>query len=266
MKLKPTTLIFAVGLMMASCSSHNTTLPYFTDLKSTSTGVLEKMDYLPKIQVNDELVIVVSSKAPEATAQYNIPFVNPAYNDELSKTVNPRVNTYRVDGEGNISFPILGKLHVAGMNIEELEAFLKNRISETVSDPYVRVSLDKQFVTVSGEVKTPSLVPLQNRLTILEALATSGDLTEYGDRDNVLIIREVNGERTYAHLSLNSSEVLTSEYYYLQPNDYIYVAPNEIRQANSKYNQNNAFKLSVVSTIVSASSVIASLVIALTVK
>ena len=103
-------------------------------------------------------------------------------------------------------------------------------------------------------------------MTVLDALAAAGDLTEYGERSNVLIIREENGERKFAHLDLNSSETLTSPYYYLQQNDYVYVAPNKVRQANSKYNQNNAYKLSVTSTIVSAASVIASLVIALTVK
>ena len=105
-----------------------------------------------------------------------------------------------------------------------------------------------------------------NRITILDALAKAGDLTEYGERSNVLIIREENGQRTYAHVDLNSSDLLTSPYYYLQQNDYIYVSPNKIKQANSKYNTNNSYKLSVTSTIVSACSVIASLIIALAVK
>lgn len=101
---------------------------------------------------------------------------------------------------------------------------------------------------------------------MLDALADAGDLTEYGERSNVLLVREENGERKFVHLDLNSSDLLTSPYFYLKQNDYIYVEPNEVRQANSKYNQNNSFKLTVVSTIVSAASVIASLVIALTVK
>ena len=91
-------------------------------------------------------------------------------------------------------------------------------------------------------------------------------MTPYGERSNVLLIREKDGKKEYVHLDMNSSEVLSSPYYYLEQNDYIYVEPNKVRQANSKYNQDNAFKLSVISTIVSASSVIASLVIALTVK
>ena len=106
----------------------------------------------------------------------------------------------------------------------------------------------------------------RNRYSILDALSDAGDLTEYGERSNVLLVREENGERKFIHLDLNSSETLTSPYFFLKQNDYIYVEPNKVRQANSKYNQNNSFKLTVISTVVSAASVIASLVIALTVK
>lgn len=136
-----------------------------------------------------------------------------------------------------------------------------------MQDPQVYVQLVNFVVNVAGEVKNPGQIPVKrNRMTILDALSAAGDLTEYGERSNVLIIREENGERKFAHLDLNSSDLLTSPYYYLQQNDYIYVEPNKIREANSKYNQNNSYKLSLTSTIVSAASVIASLVIALTVK
>ena len=104
------------------------------------------------------------------------------------------------------------------------------------------------------------------RFTILEALSAAGDLTEYGERSNVLLIRVESGERKYVRINLNESDILSSPYYYMQPNDYLYVSPNNVRQENSKYNQNNGFKLSIISTVVSAASVIASLVIALAVK
>ena len=103
-------------------------------------------------------------------------------------------------------------------------------------------------------------------LPILDALTAVGDLTEYGERSNVLVIREEDGKRVAHRLNLNSADILTSPYFYLKQNDYVYVQPNEIRSDNSKYNQNNAYKVTVISTVVSAASVIASLVIALTVK
>ena len=103
-------------------------------------------------------------------------------------------------------------------------------------------------------------------MTVLDALALAGDLTEYGERSDVLVIREENGQRTYTHLDLNKSETLNSPYFYLKQNDYIYVSPNTIKQSNSRYNTNNSYKLSVISTVVSATSVVASLIIALAIK
>lgn len=153
------------------------------------------------------------------------------------------------------------------MTTEELAQDLVKRISVNVEDPNVIVQLINFKVNVAGEVQRPGTVNVKrNRMTILDALSEVGDLTEYGERSNVLVIREENGERKFAHLDLNSSDLLNSPYYYLQQNDYIYVEPNKVRQDNSKYNTNNSYKLSLTSTIVSTASVIASLVIALTVK
>jgi len=220
---------------------------------------------MPVIKPDDELVITVTASNPEATALYSIPFTNPASRDELMKSVAPRTLTYIVDTNGEIDFPILGKLHVAGKTTEQLQAELTEMISKDVTDPIVRVSLANFRITVAGEVKMPKTMNVtRNRMSILDALAEAGDLTEYGDRTNVLVIREVNGERKYAHLNLNSSDVLNSPYYYLQQNDYVYVAPNKIREGNSRYSTNNAYKLQVASAIISACSVIVSLVVVLT--
>ena len=138
-------------------------------------------------------------------------------------------------------------------------------IAQDVKDPYVRVELINFSVDVMGEVRTPQRVIAERQnFTVLDALAACNDLTEYGKRDRVFVIRNENGERTYHRLDLTSSEVFSSPYFYLKQNDVVYVEPNQIRIDNSKYNQNNAFKLSVISTIVSGVSVIASLIIALT--
>ena len=131
----------------------------------------------------------------------------------------------------------------------------------------MRVQLVNFRINVLGEVKNPGAISVKKeRYSLLDALADAGDLTEYGERSNVMLIREVDGKRIYHRLNLNNSEVLSSPYFYLQQNDVVYVEPNEIRRENAKYNQNNSYKISVVSTIVSACSVIASLIIALTVK
>ena len=122
-------------------------------------------------------------------------------------------------------------------------------------------------VSVLGEVNHPGVqLVSNNRYTILDAMAAAGDLTPYGKRDQVLLIREVDGKQQRILLDLTNSDILTSDYYYLQPHDYIYVVPNQVREGLAKYDSNKSYNLSMVSTIVSAASVIASLVIALTVK
>ncbi len=116
-----------------------------------------------------------------------------------------------------------------------------------------------------GEVEKPGPVKVSTeRLSVFDALVAAGDLTDYGRRENVLVIREIDGKKVYQRLNLKDSKVVESPFFYLQQNDVVYVEPNSIRQANSKYNSNNAFKLTVISSVISAVSVITSLVIALT--
>lgn len=261
-------LIYSIVALaaLASCSKSTTQLPYFQDL-TAKQGELPLNNYLQPIKPDDELYISVTSTSPEATAMYNVPTSNPAVKSTLPNVMTPTVQTYIVNSEGNILFPELGTIHVEGMTTEGLQKYLTEMISKDVDNPMVKVELINFQVNVGGEVQNPKTIPVtRSRFSILDALSAAGDLTPYGERSNVLIIRENGGKREFARLDLNSSDLLTSPYYYLQQNDYIYVEPNSIRQANSKYNQDNAFKLSVISTIVSASSVIASLVIALTVK
>ncbi|MBO4978417.1 MAG: polysaccharide biosynthesis/export family protein [Muribaculaceae bacterium] len=255
------------AMAVSSCSSNKTVLPYFVDIIEQQAGTLEPMNYMPVIAPDDELRISVTSSDPSASQIFNTPEINPATRQTLTMTSSPRTMTYVVNTAGDIDFPQLGAVHVAGLTIEQVKSLLTERISRWVTDPIVNVAMVGFNVTVAGEVRQPAKINVtKNRFTILEALSEAGDLTEFGERSNILIIREEDGQRKYAHLNLNDSEVLNSEYYYLQPNDYVYVAPNKVRQENSKYNQNNGFKLSIISTVVSAASVIASLVIALTVK
>lgn len=267
MKLSYLPIIVACVISMASCSSHKNNLPYFVDIQNIQSGTLDNLNYLPTIVPDDELSISVSSINPQATAVYQMPLVNPASTSELLTATSPRVQTYIVDSKGDINFPVLGEIHVEGLTTEELAAYLTEKISNEVKDPVVDVRIVNFFVTIAGEVKTPTRIPVtRQRLSVLDALSMAGDLTEYGERSNILVVREENGKRIFAHLDLNKAESLNSPYFYVKQNDYIYVTPNSIKQANSRYNTNNSYKLSVISTVVSASSVVASLIIALAVK
>ena len=251
MKLKYI-LILLLSIGMWSCSTSRSSLTYFEDIKTQTDGTLPAPStYEIRIVPDDELLITVTSLIPEVTAEYNLPLSNPAKNGSLLEVTQPKQQTYLVDKAGDINFPRLGVIHVAGMTTSELQNLIAKKISVDVEDPIVKVALVNFRVNVLGEVRNPG---------------AAGDLTEYAERNNILLIREVDGKKEFHRLNLNDAELLSSPYYYLQQNDAIYVEPNKIRKDNSKYNQNNAFKLSMASAIISASSVIASLVIALTVK
>ena len=253
--------------VVCSCSSHEQTLTYFKDIKGVPSGSIDMQSYEIKIVPDDELIITVNSYNPSATAAYNVPLTNPATRSQLVQMTQPAIQTYLVGKDGYISFPRLGKIHAAGKTAHQLEDELAKLISKDVTEPFVHVELRAFKVLVLGEVNEPGTKVVENeRYTVFDALADAHDLSIYGDRTNVLVIREENGKKEFHHLNLQESSIMSSPYFFLRQNDVVYVEPNQIRTDISKYNTNNAYKLTVVSTIVSAASIIASLVIALTVK
>lgn len=258
--------ILAFALLMSACSTSRSSLTYFEDIDSRIAQFKTDTADLV-IAPHDELMISVTSFVPEATAQYNLPPTNLSTSENTQISTTYAISTYIVNTQGYIDIPSIGPLKVEGLTTSQLTDSLISIISRTVVDPNVRVQLVNFSVNVIGEVKNPGRFKVNNQhISILDAIAMAGDLTEYGKRDGILLIRESDGKRTVHKLNLNSADILDSPYFYLRQNDVVYIEPNKIRKDNSKYNQNNAYKLSVTSTVVSAVSVIASLVIALTVK
>lgn len=265
-KLRNILVTTAAAFAMTACHVERSPLTYFQDIDTIEQGV-ELGDYTVKIEPADELFITVNSTNPEATAMYNLPLSNPATASALTSYSNAQQQTFIVDSKGYIEMPVLGKVYCEGLTVEQLTEKLTQEISKDVKDPVVRVELMNFRVNVAGEVNRPGVQNIyRQRYSVLDALSAAGDLTVYGERNNVLVIREENGKRYYQRINLNDAESMNSPFFYLKQNDYVYVEPNVIRKDNSKYNQNNAYKLSVVSTIVSGCSIIASLVIALAIK
>ena len=275
--------IFVIISVLLSACRTDKNLSYFDNIKDSQAGTIPVASYGIKIAPEDELLITVISEIPAATKQFNQSMFNSISRSELqdmaastesvisstsNTTGSSRVPTYLVNAEGNIDFPILGELHVAGMTTQGLADFIKQKVSETVKDPIVKVTLINFKVNVLGEVSSPHTINVTSeKFSIIDALAACGDLTDYGKRENVIIIRELpDGNREYQRINLHDTNLFSSPYFYLKQNDIVYVEPNSIKQDNSKYNQNNGYKLSVISTIVSTASVIASLIIALTVN
>lgn len=264
-------VLFAIviSFCLTSCHTSKENLTYFANLSPEQTsGTIEGGSYEITIIPDDELVITVTSLTPDATAPYNAPLAAISNRAEKQEATRQQtLQTYIVDQNGYISMPIIGKIKAAGLTTNQLCKQITDKVAQNVIDPYVRVQLLNYRVNVLGEVKSPGAIKVvKERYSILDALAEAGDLTPYGRRENVLLIREENGQRVYHRLNLNDAATLSSPYFYLRQNDVVYVEPNNVLQSNSRYSQDNGYKLSVISTIVSAASVIASLAIAIFIK
>lgn len=159
MKIKHILIILAALSCLTACNTQKNNLPYFSDIQTIESGILDTMSYLPTIMPDDELSITVNSLSSGATVQYQMPLMNPAVTSELTKTSSPRFQTYIVDSKGYIKFPVLGEIHVAGLTTEQLAAYLTNEISKEVKDPVVDVRIVNFSITVGGEVKLRPVSP-----------------------------------------------------------------------------------------------------------
>lgn len=204
-------------------------------------GTLTSTSSVPSIFIekNDILNITVSSLNSEASAIFNSPNTITSSNNNTGNFT--QTLGYLVDVDGNIQFPILGKVKAAGLTTDDLSRSISKYLTDKklLVDPIVGVRLLNFKVTVLGEVAKPSVINVTNeKISLLEALGFAGDITIYGKRDNVLIIREEEGKKVIKHLDLNSSELFNSPYYYLQSNDVVYVQPTKARVAGtSRANQ-----------------------------
>ena len=210
------------------------------------------------IRNGDALTIFVSALDQEAVTPYNMPTAVYATPGSNVVQTTPTLQYYIVDEQGDIELPVLGKIHVSGLKRTAVADSIKARLEKQVVNPMVQVSLINAYVSVLGEVNRPGRVAMPTgRLTILDALASVGDLTVYGKRDNVLVTREVDGKLQMARINLHSADLINSPYYYLQQNDVIYVSPNKVRAISSA---NAGLWLSMVSTMASAATVIVTIV------
>lgn len=263
MKISRILLAAAVLPILFSCKSKHD-LAYFTDLEQSSQGTLATQQYTYKLEPENELVIVVKAEVPEAAARFNQPYFNVAPAGTTEVEGQPKIQTYQIDDKGNIEFPELGSIHVAGMTTYQVKDLLTERLQQYLKDPVVTVSLIGYSVSVIGEVGRPmTIYTAADRFSVLDALAQCGDLTEYARRDNVLVMRRTDDNQIeYGRLDLHSSSITSSPYFWLKNNDVIVVEPNSIKQDNSKVNQSNTYRLSVWTTILGLVSVVASVIIA----
>jgi polysaccharide export outer membrane protein len=216
--------LFLVLPLFFSCS--NTRKAVYFNIKDDSTTLIQYQNTSPVIQKNDLLSITVSSLSQEASQVYNV-------SNTVSGTSSGAVlGGYLVNEEGNIQFPVIGNIKAAGLTKEELQKNITRMLVEQklLLNPIVSIRNLNFKVTVLGEVGKPTVINVPSeKINILEALGFAGDLTLYSSRSDVLVMREENGNRTFKKINLNTNEVFSSPYFYLKPNDIVYVKPNKTK-------------------------------------
>ena len=256
--VKTTLIAGALALAMASCGT-SSQIAYVNDAPR-DTALAVTGEFSKGIQPNDLLNIYVESESPEVTLQFNQETNKIAYaNGSVINPGSTAVTGYLVNQDGEIIFPVLGKIKVAGMTHDSLAHMLEKRLVNEghILDATVTIKLMNFKVSILGDVMKPGVIQATGeRLTIFEALSMVGDLTIYGQRTNVTVIREENGVRTIGELDLTSKDIFNSPYYYLHQNDVVYVEPNKRRKRDA---ERDNIMLTYVTSAVSIVSTIASL-------
>lgn len=240
-------LILILAAFLTGCVSKKK-INYFHDQKDVVIND-SIANYEPKIQFGDILNINVSTLEPEAALPYNI--------FEAQTTGISRPLPYIVSAKGTINFPSLGEFKVSGKSITEVTEELSDKLQPYLKDPIINIRYINFKVSILGEVRTPGSYPIDNeRINILEALALAGDLTIYGNRESVTLIREKNGTRTFTTLDLTNKSIFNSPYYYLTQNDVIYVEANKTRVNSSSIGPNSYILVSSISILISLAAIL----------
>ena len=207
------------SLSLSSCVTKKDVV-YFQNAKDFES-IVDTDTFTPKFKVNDIVSIFVSTFDLEAVKPFNL------FIEGGGVSAQPQLIDYLIDIEGNIDYPVLGKIKLLGLSVQEAQDLFKEKLSLYLKDPIINIRILNFRVSVLGEVRSPGRYEVSGeRITILEALALAGDLNIKGHRENILIIRDFNGTKTYTRVDLTNKELFNSPVYYLTQNDVVYVEPN----------------------------------------
>jgi len=238
-------------LFVTSCKS-NQDIDYMTNIENVAIKTSQR-EYNANIQPADQLAITVLAKDNEVAKPFNQNYYSADMTQysgvpSRSASVEP---TYIVDSKGNIEFPILGTINTTGKNTDQLKEDLKEKLAKYIKNPGVNIKTVNYKVTILGEVARTGTYVIQDGqpTTILNVLGLAGDLTIYGQRKNVLLVRNVDGETTKQYIDLTDAELFNSPYYYVKQNDVIYVSPNKARKSGASYGPQVGIWISVASVL-----------------
>ena len=251
--------VFSSAILFSGCMSTKY-VSYFQNMDSVDISANKTLSEV-HIKPNDELTILVSSVNSLAAEPFNMNISSGSYTSSIGSTASNSLYSYIVDKEGNINFPVVGKLNVLGLTRPEIEQFITSKIKPYFAEsetPVVKVRLSSFHVTVIGEVNGSKTISVSNeRISIVEALAQCGDLTIYGNRPNILLVREdAQGHKTKARFNLNDANLFNSPYYYLEQNDIVYVEPNKTKARNSDIGSSTSIWISATSIVLSVASLL----------
>lgn len=267
LSLQAAFFLFAVWATF-SCSAPSQ-VTYFQDLRPGESEQKVVAATEIKVRPGDKLSIIVNSRDPQLTQLFNLPYVGQQIGQgsvtaNVTSSNSQGVSGYTVDEQGMIDFPVLGKIEIAGKNREEIAAFIKGELlaKNLVKDPVVTVEYMNLCISVLGEVAKPGRYNIdRDKVTVLDAISMAGDLTIYGKREKVLVLREENGVQHVYGINLCSAEHLyTSPVYYLRQNDVVYVEPNNVRARQATVNGNNVRSTSFWISLASLLTTVAVLV------
>ena len=258
MKKKSFIIIFSFVLFFLSSCTSKKKLDYLQNIESVALEASMK-NAKSTIQPNDQLVIMVTAKDMDVVKPFNQNFSSgqilqyslPSNNAPAQSQTSASGPTYMVDSQGNIEFPVIGKINTENKTTEELRDILKKEISKYVLNPQVSVRNTNYKITVLGEVNRPGTYKIPDaQTTVLEVLGLAGDLTIYGNREDILVLRNIDGTMTKERIDLTKADFINSPYFYLKQNDVIIVSPNETKQKTSRLDPNTGIYISVASIVV----------------
>lgn len=242
--------LLVTSIFFTSCGSKKEVV-YFQNTEDFET-IISKNNFTPKFKIDDLVDIHVSTQDPIASTPYNL-----FRGASEGGGARPEQVNYLIDSNGEIDFPVIGKVKIAGLSPEETRVLLRDKLSVYLKDPIINIRLRNFTVTVLGEVNRPGTYAVNGeRITILEALGFAGDLTIKGQRKNVLVLRDFDGTKVYTKIDLTDKDVLSSPVYYLTQNDVVYVEPNKSAVASSALDSRTTIGISIASLLITSTIIL----------
>ncbi len=242
-------LILLAALLLSSCASKEDVV-YFQNTGTFET-IVDKNSFTPKFKVDDLVNIHISTLDIEASVPFNL------FRGASEGGIRPEQVDYLVDQDGEIDFPVIGKLKISGLSSEEVRVLLRKELIDYLKDPIINIRLQNFSVTILGEVRRPGTYPVNGeRITILEAIGLAGDLGIKAVRQNVMVIRDFDGTKVYTRIDMTKKEAMSSPVYYLTQNDVVYVEPNQSAITASSLDNRATIAISIASILITSTVIL----------